>query len=300
MSILAHGENYFGSGGFPITIRALRNVPKQQHAYDLTEIEHSHDFSGLIVITSGHGIHQVENIEYPVSAGDAFLIQGHKKHYFPSRQQLELFNVMYRSEQLALPFELLNKIPGYHAMFILEPDISNTAFNSRLHLDRSALASCVEIMELIEHESVNQPPGYEARLIALLLELTVFLARKYSTTRNNSGKALLKLSKVFNLLETKFAHNWNLETIASQIGMSKSNLLLTFKKATGQSPIDYLIQLRIQKSMELLRNSDETISDIAFMVGFNDSNYFSRQFSKINGISPRAYRTRTPLAVIEN
>lgn len=283
----AHGEDYFGNSGFPITLRA---VPEQQHIYDLTEIEHSHDFSELIVITGGHGIHRVEDIEYPVSAGDAFLIQGQKKHYFSSRQQLELFNVMYRPEQLPLPFDLLNKIPGYHAMFILEPDINNTAFNSRLHLDRSALASCVGIVKLIEKESTDNPPGYEARLIALLLELMIFLARKYSITSNNSGKALLKISKVFSLLETKFADNWNLGTIATQIGMSKSNLLLTFKKATGQSPIDYLIQLRIQKSMELLRNSDETISDIAFAVGFNDSNYFSRQFSKINGTSPRTYR----------
>jgi AraC-like DNA-binding protein len=175
-------------------------------------------------------------------------------------------------------------------MFILEPDITNTDFNSRLHLDRSDLASCVEIIKSIEKESTTRPLGYEARLIGLLLELMVFLARKYSKTRNHSGKALLKLSRVFNLLESKYAHDWNLGTIASQIGMSKSNLLLTFKKATGQSPIDYLIQLRIQKSMELLCNSDRNISDIAFTVGFNDSNYFSRQFNKINGISPRTYR----------
>jgi AraC-like DNA-binding protein len=292
MSTQAHGENYFGKDGFPITLRALRNVSNPQHAYDLTAIEHSHDFSELIVITGGHGIHRVENMEYPVSAGGAFLIQGQKKHYFSSRHQLELFNIMYDPKRLSLPLDLLNKIPGYHVMFVLEPDITNTDFNSRLHLDRSDLASCVAIIKSIEQESTNKAQGYEVRLIALLLELMVFLARKYSTTRNNSGKALLKLSKVFNLLESNFHRNWNLESIANHIGMSKSNLLLTFKQATGQSPINYLIQLRIQESMELLQHSDTPISNIAFAVGFNDSNYFSRQFNKITGMSPRAYRNQ--------
>ncbi|MCF6175350.1 MAG: hypothetical protein L3J71_06255 [Victivallaceae bacterium] len=73
----------------------------------------------------------------------------------------------------------------------------------------------------MEQESQNRPPGYEARLIALLLELMVFLARQYSTTSSSNGKALLKTSKVITLLEDKFTHNWSLEKIARQVGMSK-------------------------------------------------------------------------------
>jgi AraC-like DNA-binding protein len=286
----AYGKDYFGNNGFPLTVKVIKESPWRQHEHDLTEIEHTHDFSELVVITGGYGIHRVEELEYPVSAGDAFLIQGKKRHFFSSRHNLELYNVMYDQEKLPLPLELLNKIPGYHAMFILEPDITTTTFNSRLHLDRATLSKSFEILKSMEKESLNKSPGYEARLLALLLELMVYLARKYSTTRSNDGKALLKTSKVINLLEAKFSHNWNLGEIAGQVGMSKSNLLLTFKKATGQSPIDYLIQLRVQKAMEMLRSTDEPISDIAFATGFSDSNYFSRQFRKINGNSPRTYR----------
>jgi AraC family L-rhamnose operon transcriptional activator RhaR/AraC family L-rhamnose operon regulatory protein RhaS len=64
----------------------------------------------------------------------------------------------------------------------------------------------------------------------------------------------------------------------------------TFAKATRLPPFEYLIQLRLQNAMRLLRNSRLTVSQIAFEVGFNDSNYFTRQFSKRKGVSPLAYR----------
>jgi AraC-like DNA-binding protein len=63
-----------------------------------------------------------------------------------------------------------------------------------------------------------------------------------------------------------------------------------FRKATGQTPIEYLVRLRIQKAMELLRTTDRTITEIAMDVGFNDSNYFARQFRRLTDRSPRAFR----------
>ena len=65
-----------------------------------------------------------------------------------------------------------------------------------------------------------------------------------------------------------------------------------FRKATGQTPIEYLVRLRIQKSTELLRNTDFSITEIALQVGFNDSNYFTRQFRNSLGESPRSYRQK--------
>ncbi|MEP3932587.1 helix-turn-helix transcriptional regulator, partial [Rhodopirellula bahusiensis] len=55
-------------------------------------------------------------------------------------------------------------------------------------------------------------------------------------------------------------------------------------------PIKYLIQVRIQEASRLLRSTDRSITDIAFDVGFSDSNYFSRQFRTHLGLSPREYR----------
>jgi AraC family L-rhamnose operon transcriptional activator RhaR/AraC family L-rhamnose operon regulatory protein RhaS len=72
--------------------------------------------------------------------------------------------------------------------------------------------------------------------------------------------------------------------------MSKRSLARAFHEATGVPPIAYLIQLRINRAAAMLRSSTTSVTEIAFHVGFGDSNYFTRQFKKQTGLSPRRYR----------
>jgi AraC-like DNA-binding protein len=61
----------------------------------------------------------------------------------------------------------------------------------------------------------------------------------------------------------------------------------------GRAPVVHVSEfprLRINHAVHLLRHSNQSITEIAFEVGFNDSNYFSRQFAKEMGVGPRAYR----------
>jgi len=68
--------------------------------------------------------------------------------------------------------------------------------------------------------------------------------------------------------------------------MSKRSFLRAFPLATGSSPIAWLIEQRIQRAAQMLRRTTRSVTDIAFEVGFNDSNYFTRQFTKRTGLSP--------------
>lgn len=67
---------------------------------------------------------------------------------------------------------------------------------------------------------------------------------------------------------------------------------MQFKRQTGHSPIDYLIQTRIAKARNLLLRSDATLSEIAAEVGYSDVYYFSRIFKKHVGISPIQYQRK--------
>lgn len=78
--------------------------------------------------------------------------------------------------------------------------------------------------------------------------------------------------------------------MADLASMSESSLTRAFKKYTGYSPGNYLIRLRIKKAETLLQREDQRISEVGSSVGFRDSNYFSRQFHRINGLTPRQYR----------
>ena len=75
--------------------------------------------------------------------------------------------------------------------------------------------------------------------------------------------------------------------------MSEVSFYRHFKNATGQTPVEYLINLRLNMAVELLQTAPEAgVSDIAMRSGFNDSSYFARLFRRKFGISPRQFRNR--------
>jgi transcriptional regulator GlxA family with amidase domain len=72
--------------------------------------------------------------------------------------------------------------------------------------------------------------------------------------------------------------------------MSKRHFIRSFQAAMGISPIAYLVQLRVTRGAALLLRAELSVTEIAFKVGFGDSNYFARQFHKLLGVTPSQYR----------
>jgi len=83
-----------------------------------------------------------------------------------------------------------------------------------------------------------------------------------------------------------------LKDVATEVGLSASYYSRLFHAKTGHSPIDYFIQLKIQRACRLLDNSGWMIVDVAREAGFDDQYYFSRVFHKVMGMSPTRYRKR--------
>lgn len=293
--ILAEGRNYFEDAAYPITARHVITSSSKEpsHEHDLTEVKHAHDFCELVLIVGGTAQHWLNGDEFPVVAGDVFLLQGMQDHYFHNRDRLEMINVMYDPEQIELPENHLLKIPGYCALFLLEPVFRKQhRFSSRLHLERLSLSRAERIALEMVGEVEHRRDGYESALLGKLIDLVVFLSRSYQETQSESNRsaALLRVGSVISSMEQDCARDWKLDDFIEMSRLSRSHFMRTFTKATGLPPFEYLIQLRLQNAMRLLRNSRLTVSQIAFEVGFNDSNYFTRQFSKRKGVSPLAYR----------
>jgi AraC-like DNA-binding protein len=292
-STIADGIHYFGLSGFPLAVLRVRTDSEHapSHPHDLTEVEHSHDFCELVIVTHGSAMHMLEGNGFPVTAGDVFLLQGKQRHYFYNRENLDLINIMYDPEKIALPENELRRMPGYCAMFMLEPTYRRQHnFASRLHLKRVPLAQVEQFAEEMERECDGEKAGHEVALRAKLLELMVYLSRAYTNSDTTEAHALLRVGNVIGALENDFSRDWKLDELLTIAHMSRSNLMRIFRKATGQTPIEYLVRLRIQRAMEMLRNTDLAITEIAMEVGFNDSNYFTRQFRRILGESPRSFR----------
>ena len=88
-----------------------------------------------------------------------------------------------------------------------------------------------------------------------------------------------------------YAEPLNMEHLASLIHLDKYYFIKYFKKKTGMTPQQYLIQKRIQEAKALLESVDLPIKEISYMVGYANTTYFVSSFTKLVGISPAQYRS---------
>lgn len=292
-SIIANKQDFFPENGCPIALRTIRGDSPIQHEGDLTDIRHTHEFSELIIITSGGGDHWINGDTYPVSAGDIFLIQGNTEHYFTKRQDLGMYNIMFDDFYLKEHLRSLRSLSGFNAFFLFEPTYRrHHKFKSRLHIQTDAMLALQKLLQQMTEDQKENNPGWDLLLLAKLLEIFVFISREYSKKQSPMARSLYHLGEVISLLENNYKQEWTITKLSKVAAMSPSTLLPVFRKVTGYSPIDYLLHVRLSKAAEKLLTTRESISAVAMDCGFPDSNYFSRQFRKKYLCSPRDYRKK--------
>jgi AraC-like DNA-binding protein len=106
------------------------------------------------------------------------------------------------------------------------------------------------------------------------------------------AKPFYDLSEIVEYIHQNYSKNITAEDLAGIIGLSTSQLNRKFKREMDESPIIYLLKVRIEKATAKLLSTDSTITEISYECGFNNQTYFNRQFKKITGFSPRDYRKK--------
>ncbi len=292
MSIKALGNNYFSISDCPINICKIENSKQITHEFDLTEVEHIHDFIEIVLILKGRGIQIVEGHEYNVGSGDIFVLQGNQKHYFKDASQLEIINVMYdESRNPLLVPDKIKHLDSYKALFVLEPKYRDSYhFKNSLSLNPPEMSQVEMILNAMFHEQNSKMEGFDVILSNLLQELIIVLSRYYGKIDTKEAKSLMRIANIVEELEMKLNEKIYIKDLAEKAYMSERNFQRVFLRAVGISPLKYLMQSRLKKSVRLLLETDSPIADIAIMTGFADSNHFIKNFRKSFGTTPYKYR----------
>lgn len=254
---------------------------------------HDHEFSELVVIFSGSGVHVFNDEDYDVRTGDAFVVNPPASHGYRSAESMELINVLYDPARLSLPDDDLRDIPGYHSLFLLEPRLRRRhEFKSRLRVAYESLAPIRELALGIRGELERKRPGYRSLTTARFLELIVLICRNLVEKTDKRYRTVYDFGKVLSHMERHFSEPLTLADLAKIANMSTRSFQRKFKEALGAPPVDYLLNVRIREAENLLRQSSKTVTEIAYETGFADGNYFARQFRKRIGLAPGVFRKR--------
>jgi AraC-like DNA-binding protein/quercetin dioxygenase-like cupin family protein len=260
-----------------------------QHSMHL----HRHEFTEIVIVLSGLGVHVTEGARHQVQAGDVLVINSRRSHAYENIHSLNIVNLLVREDVFRETEKQLSSLPGYHALFTLEPvRWRQREFTSRLRLKAEDLKRAIAWVEAMEEETRKKTEGGPLLARSWIILLIGLLARRYGQDAAHAPQLEMRLGRVLSWIEQHACEKLTMADLARQAAMSERSFLRHFRQATGFAPIDYVIRARIRRATELLagRDSGLSITEIAFRCGFQDSNYFSRQFRRLAGASPRHYR----------
>jgi AraC family transcriptional regulator, transcriptional activator of pobA len=145
----------------------------------------------------------------------------------------------------------------------------------------------------IETELAERKEGYREAALAHLTLLLIDVARLAGDVAGDlrrSGQSLL--ADVFAVIERRHAEPMSLRDVAREVGMTPGHLTTVVRRRTGRTVQEWIIERRMAEARNLLADTDLPVAAVARRVGMSDPGYFSRQFRRTHGTSPRTWRGR--------
>jgi AraC-like DNA-binding protein len=149
-----------------------------------------------------------------------------------------------------------------------------------------------DVLKLIARLIVTDSPGVAASLTRLS-ELVFIEALRLGIERSAELKRLAsavydpQVGKALGLIHRHLDRDWTLDSLASEVGMSRSRFAERFQQLVGTGPIGYLADWRLQRARALLAEPRATVADVSHKVGYSSQAAFSRAFSRKFGHPPR-------------
>jgi AraC family L-rhamnose operon transcriptional activator RhaR/AraC family L-rhamnose operon regulatory protein RhaS len=273
----------FGPKDYPLAVVWIRN-----HV-DLPL--HTHDFVELVLVLDGTAQRLQPAGGFEIGAGNVFVNQPGTPHGYACARGLELINVLFEPRRLHLSFKDLSSVSSFRTLFNLEPCSRAAGRLQRcLFLAPPLRREMIELASQLAVELRTREAGYRSMSAALLVRMIVRLSRACMHLSAPRPPTPPGVSRAITFIENHLEQPLRIEDLAARAGTCARSLQRYFMRAFGASPVGYVNRLRVEKASELLLKTDMNITEVAGAVGIDDSNYFSRLFHRLAGISPSGYR----------
>ncbi|MGC3964541.1 MAG: helix-turn-helix domain-containing protein [Rhodocyclaceae bacterium] len=262
-------RNEYFEGNNPISI--LPRMPQPDFP------EHSHDFDELVMVRSGCGLHYINGQPWHIGRGSVFYLRAGQAHAFEQSADLNLTNVVFAPELLQTA-QMLTYLPN-------TPELDTLPLN----VSTAAIEYCERLFALISAENASDALGADVMVEAYFSQLVILLWREHRRQLDRADGDS-RLAALIRHLDKHMAEDIDFEALAERFHIPLRTLHRRMLDITGLAPAGYLGRVRLCSAMRMLARGEQSVTDIAFACGFNDSNYFSSRFHREFGCSPQQYR----------
>ena len=234
----------------------LLYVSTSKYEGDWQSILHSHPFSELFYVINGQGAFLAEGSEFPVKQNDMVIINPHVQHTEKSLPGAPLNYIVLGIEGLSFSFGRLATARA---------GVSSQPTPDTVYKHNMSKTNVYSYLNSMLEEITEQQEDYEAVCQNLLEVLLICILRSgsLSVVPDNSRLLNRECTQIKNYLDANYSEDITLDTLSVLTHMNKYYLAHTFTKYMGLSPINYLLQKRIQEGKSLLESTSYSIAQIS-------------------------------------
>lgn len=252
----------------------LRSVASAKYGGDWYSIPHAHSYTELFYIVGGDGQFQINDVLFPVQAHQLVVVNPNILHTEVSYEAHPLEYIVLGIEGLELTISGTDE--ARHCIYSFP--------------EHNDVLRC---MQSILREMQERGPEYETLCLAYMDIIMVQLMRNASVSVTQTHARFpsnRQCAAVRHYIDQHYKESITLDMLAEKVSINKYYMSHAFKREYGVSPINYLIACRIREGKRLLAETDLSLSQIATVLGFSSSSYFSQSFRNAEGMSPTEYR----------
>jgi AraC family L-rhamnose operon regulatory protein RhaS len=271
---------------------------------------HSHEFIELVYVVKGHAKHLFEGQSYTIKTNDVFIINPGEAHTFliEKEQSLEIINCLFLPNLIQDSW--LKELGVSQSMdyFYIHPFLDkNERFHHLLNLDGNYSIRFLHLLEGMMYEYNKENSCYSTLIRLQLVELLILLSRIYNernsksnTSHNIVNDTNILIQRICGYLSRNYDQKISIQTLCNLFNISPRHLNRLFKQETGQTVVEMVHNIRIEKAKQFLIESDEKVINVAIKVGYDDPAFFSRLFRRVVGCSPGKYKAAMGYATINS
>ena len=246
-------------------------------------LPHYHYEAELIYIVSGSGDVYIDTVNLKYKPKDIIFIPSHCVHSLNSNSEdTVIIGVVFN-------FSLVdNSVFDIAFDEILSKDsITEYVFDSNSSVHPFLSVSICNINTYYDKIHLKKPLIYSE-----IIKICYFLNEYYNLSKENSD-SVSRIAPVIKYIKSNYYKNIKLSELSSIIHVCDNHLIRLFKSVTNKTPVNYINDVRIEHALKLLINSELSITEISYKVGFSNVNYMSNIFKTNLKISPSQYRKKS-------